>query len=68
MKKVEFGQRTVANNSGTPLFIFSLETPQVLEGAEGCQDRSTDPRGVFPLGRRNNLDLRFRQSQPLSKR
>ena len=55
------------NNTRTRLVILLLGTPQVLEGAQGGQDRTTDPYGVFSLGGSDDLDLhaRRRESQEL---
>merc|ERR1719350_2773643 len=39
------------------LVVFLLGDPQLLEGGERSQDGSSDPDGVFPLGRSNDLDL-----------
>jgi hypothetical protein len=45
------------NNGGTGFVILLLRAPQVLEGGEGGQDGSTDPDGILPLGRSDDLDL-----------
>ena len=45
------------NNAGAGLVVLLLGTPEVLEGAEGSQDGSTDPDGVLSLRRSNDLDL-----------
>jgi hypothetical protein len=58
---LEFRKRTVMNNAGAQLVILLLGTPQVLEGAERCQDRATNPHRVFPLRRHNYLGLPFQQ-------
>ena len=39
------------------LVVFLLGDPHLLEGGEGSQDGATDPYGVFPLGRSDDLDL-----------
>lgn len=45
------------HNGWARLVIFLLADPHLLEGGEGSQDGATDPYGVFPLGRSNDLDL-----------
>ena len=39
------------------LVVLLLGDPHLLEGGEGGQDGATDPDGVLPLGRSNDLDL-----------
>merc|ERR1712018_642295 len=39
------------------LVVLLLGDPHLLEGGEGGQDGSSDPDGVLPLGRSNDLDL-----------
>lgn len=46
------------NDTGAGLVVLLLGAPQVLECAQGGQDGSTDPDGVFTLGRSNDLDLK----------
>jgi len=45
------------NDSGTSLVEFLLGDPHFLEGGERSQDGASDPDGVFPLGRSDDLDL-----------
>ena len=45
------------DNAGTRFVIFLLGDPHLLEGGEGSEDGSSDPDGVFPLWRSNDLDL-----------
>jgi len=45
------------DNAGTSLVELLLGDPHFLEGGEGSQDGATDPDGVFPLGRSDDLDL-----------
>ena len=45
------------NNAGTRLVILLPGDPHLLEGGERSQDGSSDPDGVFPLRRSNDLDL-----------
>merc|ERR1712176_1628038 len=45
------------DDAGTRFVVLLLGDPHLLEGGEGCQDGSSDPDGVFPLGRSNDLDL-----------
>merc|ERR1719189_3501304 len=56
----EVGMRLEAlavDNGWAALVVLLLGDPHLLEGGEGSQDGATDPYGVFPLGRSNNLDL-----------
>merc|ERR1719500_2207532 len=39
------------------LIVLLLGDPHLLEGGEGSKDRATDPDGVLPLGRSDDLDL-----------
>merc|ERR1711883_48441 len=45
------------DNGGATLIVLLLGDPHLLEGGEGSQDGATDPDGVFPLGRSNDLNL-----------
>ena len=45
------------NDTRAGLVVLLLRAPEVLEGRERRENRSTDPDGVLPLGRSNNLDL-----------
>jgi len=45
------------NDGGTGFVVLLLRAPQVLEGGKGSQDGSTDPDGILPLWRSNDLDL-----------
>merc|ERR1711963_776352 len=45
------------DNGGTALIVLLLGDPHLLEGGEGSQDGATDPDGVLPLRRSNDLDL-----------
>merc|ERR1712165_159902 len=45
------------DNGWAALVVFLLGDPHLLEGREGSQDRSSDPDGVLPLGRSDDLDL-----------
>ena len=51
---------TAVNNARARLVVLLLGTPEVLEGAEGSQDGSTDPDGVLSLRRSNDLDLKWK--------
>ena len=48
------------NNGGTGFVVLLFRAPQVLEGGKRSQDRTTDPDGVLPLGRSDDLDLYVR--------
>merc|ERR1711926_48821 len=45
------------NNGGSTLVVLLLGDPHLLEGGQGGEDGATDPYGVLPLGRSNDLDL-----------
>ena len=51
------GSRTAMNDRGTSLIVLFLGAPHALEGAEGGQDRTSDPDRVLALRRCDNLDL-----------
>merc|ERR1711973_875584 len=51
------------DNGGTALVVLLLGDPHLLEGGEGGQDGATNPDGVLPLGRGDDLDLNGRGSQ-----
>ena len=56
------------NDGRTGLIVLLLGAPEVLEGGEGREDRSTDPDAVFPLGRSNDLDLTWTISERAGKK
>merc|ERR1719362_1680855 len=45
------------DNGGAALVVLLLGDPHLLEGGEGSKDGASDPDGVLPLGRSNDLDL-----------
>merc|ERR1719438_463858 len=45
------------DDGGATLVVFLLGDPHLLEGGKGGQDGSSNPYGVLPLGRSNDLDL-----------
>jgi len=45
------------NDSGAGFIVLLLGDPHFLEGGEGSQDGASDPDGVLPLGRSDDLDL-----------
>merc|ERR1712061_147547 len=45
------------DNGGAALVVLLLGDPHLLEGGQGSKDGATDPDGVLPLRRSNNLDL-----------
>jgi len=45
------------HNGGTTLVILLLGDPHLLEGGERSKNRTTNPHGVFTLGRGDDLDL-----------
>merc|ERR1719192_1386759 len=44
------------DNGWAAFVVLLLGDPHLLEGGEGGQDGATDPDGVLPLRRSNNLD------------
>ena len=51
------------DNGWAAFIIFLFGDPHLLEGGEGSQDGATDPDGVLPLGRSDDLDLHGGRSQ-----
>ena len=51
------------DDSGAGLVVLLLGDPHLLEGGEGSQDGASDPDGVLPLGRSDDLDLHGGRSQ-----
>ena len=47
-------------NARAGLVILLLRAPEVLERAERCEDRATNPDRVLAFGRRDDLDLHAR--------
>merc|ERR1712112_539117 len=45
------------HDGGAALVVLLLGDPHLLEGGEGSQDGSSDPDGVLPIRRSNDLDL-----------
>merc|ERR1712080_153918 len=45
------------HDGGAALVVLLLGDPHLLEGGEGSQDGSSDPDGVLPLRRSDDLDL-----------
>ena len=57
-KKMEDLEALPVDNAGAGLVVLLLGDPHLLEGGQGSQDRATDPDGVLPLGRGNDLEKR----------
>ena len=57
-KKMEDLEALPVDNAGACLVVLLLGDPHLLEGGQGSQDRATDPDGVLPLGRGNDLEER----------
>jgi len=55
--------RTAVDDSRAGLVVLLLGAPEILEGAEGSQDRSTNPHRVFSLWGSDDLDLHARGRQ-----
>merc|ERR1719374_478384 len=51
------------DDAGAGLVVLLLGDPHLLEGREGSQDGASDPDGVLPLGRSDDLDLHGGGSQ-----
>jgi len=51
------------NDSGAGFIVLLLRDPHLLEGRQGSQDGASDPDGVLPLGRSDDLDLHGGRSQ-----
>merc|ERR1712061_507751 len=51
------------DNGWAALVVLLLGDPHLLEGGQRSQDGATDPDGVFPLRRSNDLDLNGGGSQ-----
>ena len=51
------------DNAGARFVIFLLGDPHLLEGGQRSKDGSSNPDGVLPLGRSNDLDLHGGRSQ-----
>ena len=45
------------DDAGAGLIVLLLRDPHLLEGGEGSQDGASDPDGVLPLWRSDDLDL-----------
>jgi len=45
------------DNGWATLIILLLGDPHLLEGGQGSKDGSSNPDGVLPLGRSDDLDL-----------
>merc|ERR1711939_948313 len=58
MKKCTAHLEALAVDDGwAALIVLLLGDPHLLEGGQGGEDGATDPYGVLPLGRSNDLDL-----------
>merc|ERR1712024_256372 len=58
MKKCTAHLEALAVDNGwAALVVLLLGDPHLLEGGQGGEDGATDPYGVLPLGRSNDLDL-----------
>merc|ERR1719411_2203974 len=57
MLGVNFLEALPVDDGGARLVVLLLGDPHLLEGGEGGQDGSSDPDGVLPLGRSDDLDL-----------
>merc|ERR1712212_883480 len=51
------------NNGWTSFIILLLGDPHLVKGRERSKNRSSDPYGVFPLRRSNDLDLHRRRGE-----
>lgn len=55
-KKMEDLEALPVDNAGAGLVVLLLGDPHLLEGGQGSQDGATDPDGVLPLGRSDDLE------------
>lgn len=55
-KKMKDLEALPVDNAGAGLVVLLLGDPHLLEGGQGSQDGATDPDGVLPLGRSNDLE------------
>ena len=60
---MKFLKAFAVDDSGASLVVLLLGDPHLLEGGEGSQDGASDPDGVLPLGRSDDLDLHGGRSQ-----
>ena len=51
------------DDGGAGLVVLLLRAPEVLEGAEGRENRATDPDRVLALGGSDDLDLHARRRE-----
>merc|ERR1719187_1760949 len=58
-----FLEALAVDNARAGLVELLLGDPHLLEGGEGSQDGASDPDGVLPLGRSDDLDLHGGRSQ-----
>ena len=63
LKSSRFLEAFAVDDSGASLVVLLLGDPHLLEGGEGSQDGASDPDGVLPLGRSDDLDLHGGRSQ-----
>merc|ERR1719205_305728 len=55
--KSEHLEALAVDNGWAALVVLLLGDPHLLEGGQRSQDGSSDPDGVLPLGRSDDLDL-----------
>ena len=55
--------RTAVDDTRAGLVVLLLRAPEVLEGAEGREDGTTDPDRVLALGGSDDLDLHARRRE-----
>ena len=51
------GIRTTVDDTRARFVVLLLGAPQVLEGGQRSKNGTTNPDGIFPLGRSHDLDL-----------
>merc|ERR1739844_121799 len=54
---MNFLEALAVDNGWAALVVLLLGDPHLLEGGQGSKDGSSDPDGVLPLGRSDDLDL-----------
>merc|ERR1719238_1917430 len=57
LAKVKLSEALPVDDRGARLIVFLFRDPHLLECAQGRQDGTTNPHGVFPLWGRHYFDL-----------
>jgi hypothetical protein len=58
LKAIKVDSEALAvDDSGSTLIILTLGNPHLLESTQTSQDTASNPYGILPFGRSNDLDL-----------